>query len=73
MEEESGAVVYPYLTTSSASSIVAKARIPNTYTDLRQYLPDIRQSLKDSDLVYGHIYIGTGTGYTDWRSFFLSG
>ena len=71
IEEESSAVVYLYLTTSSASSIVAKARIPKTYTYLRRYLPGIRPPLKNSDLVYGQIYTSTGTYYTDWRSNFL--
>lgn len=70
MKEESSVVIHPYSTTSRASPIVAKVRIPNTYTDMRRYIPGIQRPLKDSDLVYGQIYIGTGAEYTNWGSIF---
>ena len=52
MEEENSAVLYPHSTTSSDTPIVAKSHLPNTFTDLRQYLSGLKPPPKGSDLVY---------------------
>ena len=70
-EEESSAILYPYSTTSSAVPITDVARLPNTYTELRRYIPTIKPPLKNSDLVYGQVYIGTNSAFDDWKTTFL--
>ena len=71
MEEENTMVLYPYSSSSSAVPITAMARMPNTFTELKRYVPSIKPPLKDSDLVYGQIYIGTNSDYADWKATFL--
>ena len=71
MEEENTMVLYPYSSSSSAVPITAMARMPNTFTELKRYVPSIKAPLKDSDLVYGQIYIGTNSDYADWKATFL--
>ena len=71
MEEENTTVIYPYSTSSSAVPITTMARMPNTFIELKRYLPSIKPPLKDSDLVYGQVYIGTNTEYADWNTNFL--
>ena len=70
-EEENTMVLYPYSSSSSAVPITAMARMPNTFIELKRYVPSIKPPLKDSDLVYGQIYIGTNSMYTDWNTNFL--
>ena len=71
MEEENTTVLYPYSSSSSAAPVTVLARTPNTFTELKRYLPSIKPPLKDSDLVYGQVYIGTNSVYTDWNTNFL--
>jgi len=71
MEEENTMVLYPYSSSSSAVPITAMARMPNTFIELKRYVPSIKPPLKDSDLVYGQIFIGTNSTYQDWNTNFL--
>ena len=71
MEEENTTVLYPYSSSSSAAPVTVLARTPNTFTELKMYLPIIKTPLKGSDLVYGQVYIGTNSVYTDWNTNFL--
>ena len=57
MEEKNVAFIYPYSTTSRVVPITSLSRLPNVFMEL-----------KNSDVVYGQIYIGTTTEYTDWNT-----
>lgn len=58
-------VLYPYSTSPSVTHISVIARIPNTYTDLKRYLPGLKPPLKNNDIVYGQKYLGTNTAFND--------
>ena len=60
-EEESSAILYPYSTTSSAVPIMDKLWLPNTYSELRRYVPGLKPPMKDFNLAYRQLYIGTNT------------
>ena len=47
MEEENTMVLYPYSSSSSAVPITAMARMPNTFIELKRYVPSIKPPLKD--------------------------
>ena len=69
--EGSSTILYQYSTTSSAKPILTIARIPNTYTELKRYIPSSNLPVKDGDVVNGHIYFGTNTPFDDWKANFL--
>ena len=68
MEEESSVVLYPHSTLSSAVLITAVARLPNIYTDLKQYAPSVNPPIKNSDIAYCQMYVRTNTMFEDWKS-----
>ena len=70
-EEESSAIIYPYSASSNTVPISDIQRLPNTYTETKRYVPGFKPSLKNSDLVYGQLYIGTNTLFNDWKTNFL--
>ena len=70
-EEESSAILYPYSSSSSAVPISDIKRLPNTYIEMKRYIPGFKPPLPNSDLVYGQIYVGTNTGFDDWKLTFL--
>ena len=67
MDEDSSATFYPYSTFSSAVPIISSAQFPNTYTELKRYVPSTKPLVKNSDDVYGQLHIGSNTTYTDWN------
>ena len=46
IDDELSVVLYPYLTLSSAVPITAVARLPNTYIDLKWYVPSLNPPQK---------------------------
>ena len=65
MDEEKTTVLYPYSTISSAVPIAARTQLTNTFTELKRHLQSLKPPLKNSDVVYKHIYIGRDTEYAD--------
>ena len=69
MEEENTAVLYLYSKSSSAIQLLLCT--PNKFTGLKQYLPSFKPPLKNGDVVYRQVYIGTNSEYKDWNTNFL--
>ena len=65
MDDESSTVLCPYSTPSSIISTTAIKRMTNTFTDLEHYMPSLKPPVKDSDILYGQIYIGMNTPFND--------
>ena len=70
-DDKSSAILYPYSSNSSDKPISVIVRLPNTYTELKRYVPSFNPPVKDGDVVYGQIYIGTNTPFDDWKVNFL--
>ena len=47
-EEESSAILYPYSTSSSAVPIPDIRKLPNTYTEMKRYIPGLKPPLEST-------------------------
>ena len=50
---------------------MTKARLLNTYMELKIYFPSLKPPVKNGDIVYSQIYIGNTTPFNDWKSNFM--
>ena len=66
-KKESSAILYPYSSTSSAVPISDNKCLPNIYTELKRYVPGLKSPMKNTDLAYGQLYIGTNITFDDWK------
>ena len=71
MDDESSAVLYPYSTSSRTIIITAIKRMSNKFTDLKRYIPNLKYPVKDINVLYGQIYIGTNTAFNGLKTNFL--
>ena len=69
-DDKSSAVLYPYSTSSSATPMMAKARSLSTYIELKRYVSSVNLPVKNGNIMYGQMYIGSNISFNDWKSNF---
>lgn len=71
INNESSAVLSPYSSLSSAVPVTTMVRMLNMYMYPKRYVPSLSPPIKNGEITYCHLYIGTNATFAYWEFDFL--